>query len=108
VDPERFQFLWETLSGPEGRLFAAGIAIVGPLGLLFFYWSSKRRVRPLFVWTVLTIATFAGSQLFPENRSQAGQLAIFSPIVSALATLLWFRVAPSGRASLPRTPRSDA
>jgi hypothetical protein len=66
-----------------------------PLGMLFLYWAHRRRVHPIVVWLILSILTFCGSRLFHENRTpdQRLQLAVFAPIVCAVATWVLFRFA---------------
>ena len=53
------------------------IIVIVPIFALFVYWVYRRKVGPLFVWLVLTLTLFCGSQVFPENRApdQRAQLA---------------------------------
>ena len=68
------------------------IIILLPLGLGFTYWVYRRRVHPVAVWAILATATWCGSQIFPENRSQAGELVLWAAGMSAAVTAVMFHM----------------
>lgn len=88
----QLEFLLEAARDPEYRLILIGVLIALPPGLLFFFWAGRRKLHPVAVWVVLCLASFFGSQMFRENRSKKLELAISGSVVSAVATLVWFRV----------------
>jgi hypothetical protein len=89
MNPESFHFLMDEMSKPNAWMFIVGL----PLFALFFYWVYRRRVHPVGVWAILSLAFYSMSQIFPENRTddQRFQLAVLAPIFCAVGTWVLFR-----------------
>jgi uncharacterized membrane protein len=108
MNPEFFHVLQDTLDQPYGAVLVVGILVLLPVELAFAYWVYRRRVHPFVVWVILTVASWAGSQMFPENRSQARELVFWAGGISAVVTVVMFymigreRRVAEGRAGMRR------
>jgi hypothetical protein len=108
MNPESFHVIQEFLNEPYGPTMVVTIIVLMPVGLAFVYWVYRRRVHPLAVWAILAAAEWGGSQLFPENRSQAGELALWSAGMSAAITAyLFYRIRRERRRRAEETPRTE-
>jgi hypothetical membrane protein len=92
MNPESFHVIQEILNEPYGPMMVVSIIVLLPVGLAFAYWVYRRRVHPVAVWAILAVATWCGSQIFPENRSQAGELVFWAAGMSAAITAVMFHM----------------
>jgi hypothetical protein len=90
MNPESFHVIQEILNEPYGPAMVVSIVVLMPVGLAFAYWVYRRRVHPVLVWALLTAAQWGGSQIFPENRSQAGELVFWAAGMAAGVTAFLF------------------
>ena len=84
------------------------IIVLLPVGLAFAYWVYRRRVHPVAVWVILAVAMWCGSQIFPENRSQAGELVFWAAGMSTVVTAVMFHMIRRERRRLAeQAPRAE-
>jgi hypothetical protein len=87
VNPEILHILDDYIRNePYGGALVVAVVLLLPVGAGFIYWVYRKRVHPVAVWAILAAAQFGGSQLFEENRSQKGELAVTAVIMAAVVT----------------------
>lgn len=96
MNPESFQFLFETID--RNPLLAVALMVAVVLVPTVFVVGTLWKVHPVVLWFTFATMLYGFSQCFPENRNQKAFLMNGSAVGSAIFTAWWcWRIGPALR-----------